>query len=214
MPVFDFIDWIFPKRCLGCGAVGTLGCVRCLAAVPMLSTDAVGAVPDLDGAWAGYAYAQPLVRRLIMGWKYEGWRAVQPAVMALVDRWALAHAHIFLPSTLVVPVPLHGLRLRERGFNQAEKISLELAKIIGLDHDGSALVRTRYNAPQAQATDRAAIGGTELFTADSAHVRGRQVLICDDVLTTGATAQEAARALRAAGAVSVRAFALAWSGRS
>ena len=222
MPAFRFgrktwktvLDWLFPRYCLGCGAVGTLGCARCLAAVPMLSADAIGQIVGVDKAWAGFAYAQPLLKRLLRGWKYEGWHEAEPAIATLVDRWAVSHGAALVPEdVLAVPVPLHPLRHQERGFNQAETISAALAGTLELEHDAGALRRTRYNAPQARTHDRTAIGGTSLFVADPARVRGRVILLCDDVLTTGATAQEAATALKVAGAAKVLVFTLAWSGR-
>jgi ComF family protein len=180
----------------------------------MLSADALSQIADVDEAWAGFAYAQPMVKRLVRGWKYEGWHEVEPAIASLIDRWSLAHGAALVPEgVLVVPVPLHPLRRQERGFNQAEVISLALARTLELEHNAWALRRTRYNTPQARTQNRQAIGGTRLFVADSARVRGRTVLLCDDVLTTGTTMQEAAVALREAGAAQVLVFALAWSGR-
>jgi predicted amidophosphoribosyltransferase len=168
----------------------------------------------MDEVWAGFAYAQPILKRLIRGWKYESWHEVAPAIVSLVDRWALAHGAALVPEgVLVVSVPLHPLRRQERGFNQAEVISVALASTLELEHDASALRRTRYNTPQARTHDRTAIGGTSLFVADPVRVRGRVILLCDDVLTTGATAREAVSALKSAGAAQVLVFALAWSGR-
>jgi ComF family protein len=210
----ELLDWLFPRYCLGCGTVGVLGCARCLAGVPLLPVDALGRIAGVDEAWAGFAYAQPILKRLVRGWKYEGWHEVEPAIVSLIDRWSLAHGAALVPEgVVVVPVPLHPLRFQERGFNQAEAISLALARTLELEHDASALHRTRYNTPQAKSHDRSAIGGTGLFIADSARVRGRTVLLCDDVLTTGATAQEATLALKAAGAAQVFIFTLAYSGR-
>ncbi|MGI9088138.1 MAG: ComF family protein [Chthoniobacterales bacterium] len=107
---------------------------------------------------------------------------------------------------LVVPVPLHPTRQRERGFNQAELLAQILRARAGLTIS-SALERIRYTTTQT-AFDRAE-RMENLHNAfrlrKKAHVRGLRVLLIDDVLTTGSTLSECARVLKAAGAISVHA---------
>lgn len=114
---------------------------------------------------------------------------------------------------LVLPVPLSEQRLRERGFNQAWELARRLARRRGLPADAHTLLRIRHteHQPGLDARERRA-NLRQAFLVDPRHahrVQGRDVALVDDVLTTGATAQEAARTLRAAGAASVQLWVVA-----
>jgi ComF family protein len=108
---------------------------------------------------------------------------------------------------LILAVPLHGRRLRQRGFNQADLLISRGGgeKETVFSHRRGVLLRSRATAPQA-GLDRAArrenIRGA-FRVADPAAVNGRRILLVDDVLTTGATAEECARVLLRAGAAQV-----------
>jgi ComF family protein len=106
---------------------------------------------------------------------------------------------------VVVPVPLHWRRRWARGYNQAEAIARELAGAVGAPHEPGWLRRVRPVAQQLQpsaAARRENVRGAFRATA-GARAAGRRVLLVDDVMTTGSTAGEAARVLRAAGAAGV-----------
>ncbi len=110
----------------------------------------------------------------------------------------------------MVPVPLHWRRQMARGYNQAERIARPLAKRLGRPLI-TALRRTRATPPQAlleRPHRRANLRGAFRGRRSSA-IRGRRVLLVDDVATTGATLHHASAALRRAGAASVMALAVA-----
>jgi len=171
--------------------------------------------PPFDFARAVAAY-QDGMREAIHALKYAGRRAVAPPLAGL-----LADAGPRLVATsgeaidavvdAIVPVPLHPARLAERGFNQAELLAAPCAQRWARPLLTRALVRTRATRPQ---TDLDAAGRRQnvagaFAVARPAEVAGRRLLLVDDVLTTGATAWAAARALRHSGAAAVGVLVLA-----
>jgi ComF family protein len=112
---------------------------------------------------------------------------------------------------VLVPVPLHGRRLRERGYNQSALLAAEIGKTTGLPAMTDSLVRLRHTKSQvktagAEERQRNMAGA---FGCRDARLAGKRVLLVDDVCTTGATMNSCAVALREAGATSVWGLALA-----
>jgi ComF family protein len=120
------------------------------------------------------------------------------------------HADIWRDGILV-PVPLHARRRRERGFNQAEALASELGRLIGRPVEKRALRRVADIPPQTTMgkDDRRRNVRGAFRVARPERVRGRIVVLVDDVFTTGSTLGECARELRRAGAADVRALTVA-----
>jgi len=112
---------------------------------------------------------------------------------------------------LVVPVPLHPKRLRWRGFNQAALLAVEVARRLDRELDATSLIRVVATPPQtAQDLETRRRNVRRAFAVRRPdRIVNQRVLLVDDVMTTGATANECARTLRAAGARSVDVFTLA-----
>ena len=116
-----------------------------------------------------------------------------------------------LPGDVLVPVPVHRKRERERGFNQSSLLSHELGRLNGLPVIDDCLVRRTYTPPQARTSnviDRLEnVAGA--FACVDARLRGRQVILIDDVSTSGATLNACAGVLKSAGAAAVWGLVLA-----
>lgn len=113
---------------------------------------------------------------------------------------------------LLVPIPLHKGRLKSRGFNQAQLLASELAKLVKAKVSASALERVRETVPQFRLTRQERVRNLErAFRAKPQIVAGEHIVLIDDVYTTGATLKEAASSLLAAGAESVTALTVAYA---
>jgi ComF family protein len=223
------LNLIFPPHCAGCGATGAFLCDRCIAAAPFVKprTCLFCPRPQPDGALcyacrqqpsalvaaAALCYYTPPIETAIKRLKYKGGQAVAPALAALVaapprPTWLQPGA-----ATLLLPVPLHPARERERGFNQAALLAAALAPHLDLPCDPHPhyLRRVRRTRPQVGLNSeqrRQNVAGA--FACDPAPaLRDARIVLVDDVYTTGATMQDCARALREAGAARVYAFTIA-----
>ena len=126
----------------------------------------------------------------------------------LFARWlSRAAAELIEEAEAIVPVPLHPLRLFSRRYNQAAEVARPLAKLAGVAYLADAVVRRRATGTQGgksgSARKRNVAGAFHVPERRRAQVEGRRILLIDDVMTTGATAEGCARALKRAGAVRV-----------
>ncbi len=110
-----------------------------------------------------------------------------------------------------MPVPLHRKRLRERGYNQSYLLAQELGKLTSLPVVDDCLIRKRHTPPQARTTnvDERRSNVADAFSCRDRSLEDKQVLLIDDVSTSGATLDGCARALKVAGATSVWGLVLA-----
>ena len=158
------------------------------------------------------------MRAAIHALKYD---RIAPLARELGARLATAMAQLEPDAPrqiLVIPVPLHRGRMAERGFNQARSLAAEALRRLRISHpewrlelSASSLVRQRSTESQAGLTPRQRRQNLRgaFFVSDSEALRGRHVLLVDDIFTTGATARACSRILVEAGAASVRVATLA-----
>jgi ComF family protein len=160
----------------------------------------------LQGLRAGYAFAGPL-REGIHRFKYEGERAL---AAPLADLLLPAARALAWPVDIIMPVPLHPARQRQRGYNQAALLARELSGPLALRVDDRAVQRQRDTRPQMGLTAvqrRTNVAGA--FAGRPGALAGRRVLLIDDVCTTGSTLEACAQAAQQAGAERVWALVLA-----
>jgi len=204
------------EDCLLCGGKDgpELLCAACVAELPALP-DACPrcALPSPAGAVCGSCLIHPPHFDATLAlWRYEF--PCDGLVQALKYRARLALAGFFARSLasrtmpevdLIVPMPLHARRLAERGFNQA----LEIARHLGRPIEPRGVLRVKHTPPQTELPyeERAKnVRGAFLCKLD---LTGARVAVLDDVMTTGATLNELARALKRAGAARVENLVIA-----
>jgi ComF family protein len=226
------IDTIWPPRCLACTAAtataqglcpacwgdthfiaGTV-CGRC--GVPLHGEAGAEDVcesctrhpPAWDRGAAALVYAGA-GRRMVLALKH-GDRL--DTVGPLAGWMATAGRDLLPDAGLIAPVPLHWRRLLRRRYNQSAELARRLARLSGRPFAADLLTRRRATAPQDGGRDARAANQAAAFALTPRHaaaVRGRRVLLVDDVLTSGATLSACADTLRAAGAAGVDVLALA-----
>jgi ComF family protein len=155
-------------------------------------------------------YKNPSVSDLIRALKYENsWKAAEICAAALSDylREEISSVRTFSPRPIaLVPMPLHPQRLRERGFNQVQKVMSrlpdEFADATLSRISENALSRVKHASQQARLTRAQRLKNVEdAFSADEKLAKGAHIFLIDDVVTTGATLSSAAKPLRKAGAI-------------
>jgi ComF family protein len=116
-----------------------------------------------------------------------------------------------LSGDMLVPVPLHDKRLRERGYNQSQLLAAELSQQISMAVNPALVKRVRNTGPQARSASvyERRVNMENTFICTSGEAAGRDIVIVDDVCTSGATLESCASALKAAGANHVLGFTLA-----
>lgn len=197
-------------RCLRCWDPVSLGrpegspCPRCEELPPALRV-----------VRSAFVMAEP-VRELVHALKFRGWEAVAVPMAARMARLPLPE-DVEEEARLVVPVPVSRVRLRERGYNQAELLARAYAERTGRSCDPELLVRVRATEKQTAlhpSERRANVAGAFTASPQRGEIPGEHILLIDDVWTTGATALACAQALVTAGArvVSVVTFARAIPG--
>ncbi len=220
-PLRTVLDLLFPPRCLGCDVVGAFFCMACLEATRRLD-DAmcpacrVAVDPEqphcrcrrhaLLYVRAAGTYDNQL-RLAIHRFKYGGKRAAADDLAVVLDRAIAPFAGM---DPILVPIPLHPGRQRQRGYNQAALLARAASVKHGMRVEDTGLQRVRATPPQVgmSAEERARnIRGA--FSAEAGAYKGRSVVLVDDVCTTGATLRAAADALRGSGARHVYAAVLA-----
>jgi competence protein ComFC len=217
MPPFltRLLDLLFPEKCLSCGEKGSPLCKSCVSYLPV-------AEPLSGDLYACLSYHNDTTRDALWRLKYKKKIGIAHSFAGIMLEHAielLSEIRSFEPGEinpfLVIPIPLSPARLRERGYNQADLITRDLCSIAPkniLEYAPSVLVKTRETPSQVSVHARNErlknLRGCFAVSAPAA-ARGKDVVLVDDIITTGATMEEARKALKRAGARRVIGLAVA-----
>lgn len=222
-------DILFPARCASCrriileGAIcercylkiepyNFLRCGECRARLPANRMDSAchPKWPFILGAATDYK--DESARSLIKALKFEGISDASIPLAELIFQFSSALLPETFENSILVPIPLHPARRRERGYNQSELIADLLGKKMNLPVKKHVLIRTRPTKPQSelQSHEEREINVLNCFAGkNQEEISGHKIILVDDVITSGHTLREAARTLRAGGAGKIVVLAVA-----
>lgn len=214
------LNVVFPVNCISCGKNGYDLCVQCLGNCPSAERESAKWIFPL------FDYRNPLVKKSVWLLKYKSKKRlanVFAEVMhgAILEELSELSVMENFHEPILIPIPLAGKRRRERGFNQAELICQHLMELHGksdLRHgvdwtlEKNILIKPKDTEHQARIEDRQKrlkniIGSFSVKKSEK--IKGRNIIIIDDVSTTGATLNEAKKVLKQAGAKKIIAFTVA-----
>lgn len=216
MPSFFYnqiLALLFPEHCLGCRRRDETLCHACIQGLGRCTR----ALPS--DIFAAFDYHDPIVKKAIWNIKYYNHSPVGPLLGKIMYETLLEDIAEIEALTsnqiVVVPIPLSARRYKERGYNQAEKIARGFVEAAGTKSfilNRATVHKHRDISPQARIIEKNErlknIRGAFTLT-DNRHIKGRTVIVIDDVTTTGGTMQEVMKVLKEGGAKKVYGFTVA-----
>ena len=157
------LGFLFPRFCVGCGKEGDFVCSSCQASLARiepsvcpkcgkpqtsdtLCSSCLNWEADIDAIRSPFRF-EGVIRKAIHEFKYRNLRAIAGELVKLLGDYIIEDP---IPCEILVPVPLHGKRLEERGYNQSALLANELSRLTGLPVESSCLIRNCYNVPQTK----------------------------------------------------------------
>lgn len=205
------IDLVFPHICSGCGRPDTRYCADCLRALQAVPLQVTARRADMLDMVSDTGPHEGALRSAVHALKYSG---AEELADPLAERLTIALRWLDWSFDIIVPIPLHSERLRERRYNQSELLADRVAAELGLFCATDFVARVRNTEQQAQlsgAERRNNVKGAFEVVND---VAGLRILLVDDVVTSGETLNECASVLRRHGAAAVYGIAVSRGGRS
>lgn len=213
------LNFLFPQKCIGCGTKNVILCEECMRSFPF------GQLDEQDNIFAATNYNYPVVQKAIWLLKYRNIKSMAEPLADLIYKRLLNKAELFKETGLlnnqspvsksdwlIVPVPISKARLQERGFNQSELIAKHLANKSGIKLETNVLYKFKNTPSQVDIKNRSERLGNIVgsFETKNNHlIKDKNIILIDDVTTTGATLSECKKVLRPAGAKKIISFTVA-----
>jgi ComF family protein len=202
-----FLELFFPRFCFGCQKEGSYLCQDCQALLEISGYHQTFKTKYLHDLYFALDYKSQLLKNLVQKYKYEPF--VKDLAQTLTE---LITAHFQLLDSkplffnknsnfVLIPVPLEKKKLRWRGFNQAEEIARELSRFLELPLINDVLIKKKTNLAQTNLSEKERIKNVSgIFDCHKQEkIKDKNILLVDDIYTTGATMKESAKTLKKAG---------------
>lgn len=205
----DVLNILYPRLCLSCDNVlhdtETLVCHQCLSQLSLTNFQPddnpiktrLLPIVDVQNATALFLFDKSgIIQELIHKLKYEGHQDIG-VLMAQFAQDYFNHSKLDTSIDLIVPVPLHPKKIKQRGYNQMTKFGRNLGNYLGVPYQESVLLRRRYTTSQTKKTARERrenVSGAFAVKSPE-NFAGKHFLILDDVMTTGATIEACAETI-------------------
>ncbi len=222
MPIKRFtskiVDFFFPKYCIGCGKIGDFICARCREKLPYIPDSicqqcgrpisgydicpsCTGKQPAINGVRSVFRF-DGIIKKAVHSLKYNQLTALADPLSTCVYSYLVSHPQ---RGDVIVPVPLHPDRLKERGYNQSELLAKKLGEYLDIPVIENCLIRTKNTVPQVQTSgaEERAHNVNGVFACRDSRLDGKYVILVDDVCTTGSTLEACAVALKKSNVSSV-----------
>ncbi|OIO46422.1 MAG: hypothetical protein AUJ28_02615 [Parcubacteria group bacterium CG1_02_37_51] len=219
------LDFIFPTQCLNCQTPGQYLCPTCLAQVklrcqrqcPLCNQEQQDTAicqncrsqTRLDNIIICADYENEILQNTIHAFKYNNVKSLSaPLAQLMIRTYQLTTP---LANPLIIPTPLHRKRELERGFNQSELLAKVFAQKFNCQINTKILYRQKNNSHQADLNKKERLVNIKdcFVIKDAEQIKNKNIILIDDVITTGATLNEQAKLLQAAGAKKIWAIVLA-----
>lgn len=222
----DFISLLFPRLCYGCGnhlvRNESLICTECFVMIPRTNYHLNPDNPVSQLFWgrcrmekaAAFSYytRDSRIRKMIHQLKYKGARDIG-SELGRIYAVSLRSSNFLDDIDMIIPVPLHPSKKRQRGFNQSDEISRGISSVSGLPVDTGTLIRKTGSKTQTRKSryDRWTNVRDIFLVTDEEKLKGQHILLVDDVITTGSTIEACACEILKTEGTKVSVVALAFS---
>lgn len=168
---------------------------------------------NLDGLYFALSYKNPIIKKLIRNFKYQPYIKDLSKTLSLIiiQYFQMQENNSDFSDYFLIPVPLGKKKMKNRGFNQSEEIAKELSVFFKIPVLNGILIKTKETRPQIELTAeerKENLKGT-FSVQEEKKIKGKKIILVDDVYTTGSTMEECARVLKTAGAKNVLGMAIA-----
>ena len=207
---FDiFLNLIFPPKCVICKKIGDVLCENCFSKIKHFPQQKINPPKNIN-LMVVCGYYDGILKKLIRKFKFSKKKSLSSYLVRFVEE-CIKDKNYFYSADIITSVPLHQTRLKERGFNQSELIAKQLSNFLNLPYDGNILKRIKETSFMYNLSKSERKKNVKGVFSVSRNLNGLNILIIDDILTTGATLSEIASEIKKNGANSVYALVVAKS---